>query len=115
MQDGLRGTAATNRPFVHLPNDTREYGAIVKLHWQEKTEELRKDCPSAILSTTKTRAMPSARTRVPAAGTQRLTAWIMARTSEEHTQSYNPEHGDGMFLRNVVDIGLLGCNAMWFR
>jgi hypothetical protein len=49
--DNASVSAVNNRPFVHPPDDTEEYGAAVEWYWQGKTEGLWKnhkshtDCP----------------------------------------------------------------------
>jgi hypothetical protein len=54
--------------------------------WQGKPKYSKKTCPSTTLSTTNPTWKTRARTRAAAVGSQRLTAWAMARPNEPHMQ-----------------------------
>jgi hypothetical protein len=88
-----RGTAASYWPIVPVPGDCEdgEVGGM-KCGWQGKPKYSEKTCPSAILSTTNSTCQTRARTWAAAVGSQRLTAWAMARTLILIWSKYSPQH-----------------------
>jgi hypothetical protein len=73
-------TAAIYWPIVPVPGDCEdgEVGGM-KCGWQGKPKYSKKTCPGAILCNTNPSCQTRAQTRAAAVGSQRLTAWAMAR------------------------------------
>jgi hypothetical protein len=73
------GTAATNRPILPTPGDYDNGENRWNDDWQRKPKYSEKTCPSATSSSTNPTCSARTRTRTAAVGSQRLTAWAMAR------------------------------------
>jgi hypothetical protein len=74
------GDQLVARPLLPVPGDCDD-GKIGGMNdfWQGKPKYSEKTCPDANLSTTNPTCQTRARTRAAAVGSQRLTAWAMAR------------------------------------
>jgi hypothetical protein len=70
--------------------------------WQGKPKYSEKTCPSATWSTTNPTCKTQARTLAAAVGSQRLTAWAMARPT------------CWIWGSDYEVYGFMGCNVVWF-
>jgi hypothetical protein len=73
------GTSASEWPIIFVPVNCDEGEFWWNEDWQRKSKYTENTCPSATLSTTNLTYQIRARTRAAAVGSQRLTAWAMAR------------------------------------
>jgi hypothetical protein len=85
---GPLGTSATTG-LLYLPRVIVMVENLVEWELAGETEVLGETCPSATLSTRNSTCQTRVRSRAVAVGSQRLTAWVMARPKFLNNDLFN--------------------------